>query len=46
MIQSGNFRGARDPARELIIAKQRKPKIQHEKNCGTHLVPAKSTGNR
>ena len=44
MIQLGNWRGARDVVWELISATHRKPIIQHEKNCGTSLVPAKSTG--
>ena len=33
-IQPGNWRGARDAGNSLV-----KPIIQHEKNCGTGLVP-------
>ena len=43
MIQSGNWRGARDPARELEGARDAGT---HEKNCCTGLVPAKSTGTQ
>ena len=48
MIQSGNWMGARDPARELeghvMQVTHHKTYYTTLKTCGTGLVPTKSTG--